>query len=108
MNKTHNTMSAIQQGERDAKAQARAKRKGAAAAGGGKSKSGFSRKAGWAAVTQMQTRGRGIAIEALKNSKGAKGRIDYAIEQEKSAEIIYQNGDLAAFRACSKMRPDIK
>lgn len=105
---SYNILSGIRKGERDAKAAERAKRAGARAGRGGHSKSGFSRSAGRAAVGKMQIRGRGIAAEVWKNGRSFKNRIDYALNKEKGAELIFANTDLRSMRAAAKLRPDIK
>ncbi len=99
----------IRQGERDAKASERAGKRGKSLGRGGRSGgSGFSRSAGRAAVAKMQTRGRGVSMQALKNGRGFAGIGKYALDIKKQPEIIFQNGSVASMIAASKLRPDIE
>ncbi len=106
----------IREGERSAKAAASAKRRGAKLAGGsgsGKSKTRFTRKEGRAALNRG---GRGIAIQnqkSIKGGKGLRGVIDYALNPEKSPELIYSNCGqdaktiLRTMQKFASFRPDI-
>jgi hypothetical protein len=110
------TIKAINKGVQDAKAAERAKKRGTKLGGGGgrsRSKTRFTRKEGRASLNRG---GRGISInyqKSVKGGKGLKGVIDYALNPEKSPELIYSNcgqdakSILRTMQKFALLRPDI-